>query len=167
MELSTNLGNNMNRARVMHYLLKISSNTGHVKAEHDVSIEVKLTRHENCSTIADVTVKFMTKVTEKYKYSNSKLQAHEDQHVIIYEKYKEKKNDLSYRLAEKIANEEACEEIKTYTWPYVKNALTDLINEQNKWDDEDVNNVSKERISLDKEVDNLKNLFNAKSCTYL
>lgn len=48
--------------------------------------------------------------------------------------------------------------------PHDKNSYRELLNLQNAWDDEDVNNVSHERIDVDHEVENLKKQWLNSKC---
>ncbi len=48
--------------------------------------------------------------------------------------------------------------------PHDKNSYRKLLNLQNAWDDEDVNNVSHERIDVNREVENLKKQWLNSKC---
>ena len=48
--------------------------------------------------------------------------------------------------------------------PHNKNSYQKLLNLQNAWDDEDVNNVSHERIDVNREVENLKKQWLNSKC---
>jgi hypothetical protein len=45
--------------------------------------------------------------------------------------------------------------------PHDKNSYRELLNLQNAWDDEDVNNVSHERIDVDSAIREQRTIFNA------
>jgi|GEM_PF-706075 len=48
--------------------------------------------------------------------------------------------------------------------PHDKNSYRELLNLQNAWDDEDENNVSHERIDVNREVENLKKQWLNSKC---
>ena len=48
--------------------------------------------------------------------------------------------------------------------PHDKNSYQKLLNLQNAWDDEDENNVSHERIDVNREVENLKKQWLNSKC---
>ena len=57
-----------------------------------------------------------------------------------------------------------CEMIKNDYWDSVETAFRTMLNLQNAWDDEDVNNVSHERINVNREVENLKREWQNSIC---
>ena len=146
------------------YLLKLSTNSGHVSAKHDVSIKLRLTRREGCSSRADVIVTFITTVDKKPNYPNIDLQNHEMKHYDVYMEYDKIEYEEWYNLDANKSDNEACKEIKSYIWPNIRDLLTKLINEQNKIDDDDSKNECKDRISLQKTINEMKSVFDAKVC---
>jgi hypothetical protein len=54
--------------------------------------------------------------------------------------------------------------IKNDYWDSVETAFRTMLNLQNAWDDEDVNNVSHERINVNREVENLKREWQNSIC---
>ncbi|MCQ2054893.1 MAG: hypothetical protein MJY82_06330 [Fibrobacter sp.] len=147
-----------------HYLLKLSTNSGHVSAKHDVSIKLRLTRREGCSSRADIIVTFTTTVDKKPDYSNIDLQDHEMKHYNAYMNYDKREYNEWYNLDAGMSDSEACKEVKSYIWPNIRDLLTKLINEQNKIDDDDPKNECKDRISLQKTINEMKSAFDAKVC---
>ena len=57
-----------------------------------------------------------------------------------------------------------CEKIKNDYWASVESKFRTMLNLQNAWDDEDKNNVSHERINVDREIERLKKQWQNSKC---
>lgn len=148
----------------MGFMLKLQTNSGYVSAKHDIILNMSLTERENCSTKAEVTATFTTSIDKKPNYSNEDLQKHEMKHYNTYMKYNEKVFEEWYNLDAGISYMEACNEVKLYIWPSIRNLLTALINEQNKIDDNDDKNECRDRIPLQETIAEMKSAFDSKNC---
>ncbi|WP_300189883.1 hypothetical protein [Fibrobacter sp.] len=92
------------------------------------------------------------------------LLQHEQKHRRIYEEYGNKRWNVTTSVSRRTTKKNLCEMIKNDYWDSVETAFRTMLNLQNAWDDEDVNNVSHERINVNREVENLKREWQNSIC---
>ncbi|MBO5423791.1 MAG: hypothetical protein J6A06_08415, partial [Fibrobacteraceae bacterium] len=91
------------------------------------------------------------------------LKNHEQKHKSIYIEYGNDSWIESTTIPRRMTMKSVCEKIKNDYWVSIESKFRIMLNLQNAWDDEDENNVSHERIDVNREVENLKKQwFNSK-----
>ena len=95
---------------------------------------------------------------------DANLRYHELKHKNIYIKYGNDSWDESTTISRRMTNKKVCEKIKEDYWGSVETRVRNMLNLQNAWDDEDVNNISHERINVNQELKKLKKQWQESKC---
>jgi hypothetical protein len=162
-----------NEERNSRYLLKTID--GFVEADHTYYMGLCTEREDGSAVGNDIAclpstpimgnlvipLSFRTKIKNPEYQNDSLLKIHEDKHVEIYDSlgngdWKETiKIDLCKNRTRK-AIAKFCPEMRKIAKSKFEEQLTILINAQNKWDDDDKNNVSNHRIDLQKKINEMR-----------
>lgn len=96
--------------------------------------------------------------------NDENLKNHEQKHKNIYMEYGNDSWTISTTISRRMTKKSVCEKIKNDYWASVESRFRTMLNLQNAWDDEDKNNVSHERIDVNREIERLKKQWQSSKC---
>lgn len=146
-------------------LLKTVS--GYVRAKTEVSFSYNTVCSDEQYIPLNVVIELNTSnddIEVKLEGNDANLKKHEEKHVEIYREYGNDSWVEQSFIYHRMKKSDVCKKIKEDYWPSVETRMRKMLNLQNAWDDEDVNNVSHERINIELEIEKLKKQWQNSSC---
>jgi transcriptional regulator of heat shock response len=140
------------------FVLKTSID-GFVEAEHYASITIQSTEVSSSDSrlsYASVLLILSTEIERVVDQNDPNLIHHENKHVEIYNNFGNKQWNITVPFNSCSSVEEQCSEIKEKAWQEIEQQFRLMIQIQNKWDDDDKNNISHDRINEEDKVKGLK-----------
>jgi galactitol-specific phosphotransferase system IIB component len=140
------------------FMLKTSID-GFVNAKHYANIAIQSTEISSSNSklsYANVLLILSTEINRIVDQNDPNLIRHENKHIEIYNNLGNRQWNTTVPFNGCSSVEEQCSDIKEKAWQEIERQFRLMIQAQNKWDDDDKNNVSHERINEEGKVKELK-----------